>query len=109
MRDAGFEVIFTNFLLAEEISAAAIQEDVDVVGVSSSSGGHLPVFEDLLAQLRERGAADMLVLGGGIIPPADRRTLKEWGVTEVFGPGASAGSIIDFIREAVLAREGARA
>ncbi len=107
MREAGFEVIFTNFLLAEEISATVIQEDVDVVGVSSSSGGHMPVFEDLLAQLRERGADDVVVIGGGIIPPADARTLKQWGVTEVFGPGASARSIIEFIREAVLVREGA--
>ena len=101
LRDAGFEVIFTNFLLPDEIAVAAIQEDVDVIGVSSSSGGHLPVFERLLSQLAERGARDILLLAGGIIPPADARRLREWGVGEVFGPGSSAQELVDFIRRRV--------
>ncbi len=101
LRDAGFEVIFTNFLLPEEIAIAAIQEDVDVIGVSSSSGGHMPVFESLLAELRKEGMGRMLVLAGGIIPPADARTLKEWGVADVFGPGSSAESLVDFIKRRI--------
>jgi len=107
LRDAGFEVIFTNFLLPEEVARAAMQEDVDVVGVSSSSGGHMPVFETLLAQLAEHGPSDVLVLAGGIIPRADARTLKEWGVAEVFGPGSSAESVAAFIRQRMSEREGA--
>jgi methylmalonyl-CoA mutase C-terminal domain/subunit len=101
LRDTGFEVIFTNFLLPDEIAVVAIQEDVDVVGVSSSSGGHLPVFERLLSQLAERGARDILLIAGGIIPPADARRLREWGVGAVFGPGSSAQEVVDFIRSRV--------
>lgn len=101
MRDAGFEVIFTSFLLAEEIVATAIDEDVNVVGISSSSGGHMPVFEDLFSQLKAASITDVVVLGGGIIPPADARTLHEWGIDGVFGPGSSAEEIIRFIRTRV--------
>src|SRR5436309_2676038 len=89
LRDAGFEVVFTNFLLAADVVATAVQEDVDVVGVSSSSGGHMPVFEELLAGLRDAGLDDVVVIGGGTIPPDDVRTLTEWGVAGVFGPGTS--------------------
>jgi len=96
-RDAGFEVVFTNFLLAEDIVAAALQEDVDVIGVSSSSGGHMPVFEDLMAQLKDEGADDVLVIGGGVIPSADAQVLRQLGVAEIFGPGASAESAVAFI------------
>jgi methylmalonyl-CoA mutase, C-terminal domain len=97
-RDAGFEVIFTNFLLPSEILATAIEEDVDVIGVSSSAGGHMPVFEDLIAGLRENGLEDLLVLGGGVIPDDDVKTLAAWGVAAVFGPGATAEDAIDLIR-----------
>lgn len=103
-RDAGFEVIFTNFLVAQEIVATALQEDVDVIGVSSSSGGHMPVFEDLMAGLRAEGADDLLVIGGGVIPDADARVLAGMGVAAVFGPGASAESAVEFINEHVTAR-----
>jgi|SRR5580698_2757607 methylmalonyl-CoA mutase C-terminal domain/subunit len=96
-RDAGFEVIFTNFLVAGDIVATALQEDVDVIGVSSSSGGHMPVFEDLMAGLRAAQVDDVLVIGGGVIPDADARALRELGVAAVFGPGASAESAVDFI------------
>lgn len=98
-RDAGFEVIFTNFLVADDIVATALQEDVDVIGVSSSSGGHMPVFEDLMAGLRAASVDDVLVIGGGVIPDADARALREIGVAAVFGPGASAESAVDFISE----------
>ena len=101
LRDRGFEVIFTNFLIAEEILSSALQEDVDVIGISSSSGGHMPVFEDLLAGMRKQGLDDVLLVGGGIIPPRDIRTLKEWGVAEVFRPGSSGEDLIDFIRKNV--------
>jgi methylmalonyl-CoA mutase C-terminal domain/subunit len=103
-RDAGFEVVFTNFLLADEVVTTAVQEDVDVIGVSSSSGGHLPVFEDLMAALRAADIDDVLVIGGGVIPPADVRVLTELGVAAVFGPGASAESAVAFVTEHVRER-----
>jgi len=96
-RDAGFEVVFTNFLLPEEIVTTALQEDVDVIGVSSSSGGHMPVFEDLMAGLRAASSDDILVIGGGVIPEADARAAAELGVAAVFGPGSSADSAIEFV------------
>ena len=100
-RDAGFEVVFTNFLVGDEIVSTALQEDVDVIAVSSSSGGHMPVFEDLLAGVRSAGINDVLVIGGGIIPDADARALREQGVSAIFGPGAAAGDAIQFIRDNV--------
>lgn len=107
-RDAGFEVVFTNFLLAQDIVATAVQEDVDAIGVSSSSGGHMPVFEELLARLREKGADDVLVIGGGTIPLADLPTLRAWGVAAVFGPGRSAKDAVDFVRGHVRSRSSVR-
>ncbi|MCL4414440.1 MAG: cobalamin-dependent protein [Actinobacteria bacterium] len=103
-RDAGFEVVFTNFLLADDIINTALQEDVDVIGVSSSSGGHMPVFEDLFAGLRSAGLDDVLVIGGGIIPDADARRLREEGLGATFGPGSSAEEAIEFIRGHVRQR-----
>ncbi len=101
LRDNGFEVIFTNFLIPEEILTAALQEDVDVIGISSSSGGHMPVFAELLQGMRKQGLDDVLLVGGGIIPPRDIRTLKASGVAEVFRPGSSAEDLIEFIRKNV--------
>ena len=98
-RDAGFEVIFTNFLLAPEIVATALEEDVNVIGVSSSSGGHMPVFEELVAGLEEIGLGEVLLLAGGVIPADDEVQLKEWGVAAIFGPGTSAESAIELIQE----------
>src|SRR5688572_1321589 len=98
-RDAGFEVIFINFLLPAEIVQTAIQEDVQVVGISSSSGGHMPVFEDLAKAVREHGLDDILLLAGGVIPADDQVTLKQWGVKAVFGPGTTAEDAIALIRE----------
>lgn len=104
LRDAGFEVIFINFLLAEEVVSVVIQEDADVVGVSSSSGGHLAVFEDLMAGLRAVEHDEVLVIAGGVIPPNDARKLKETGVSEVFGPGSSSHQVAEHIRDWARAR-----
>jgi methylmalonyl-CoA mutase C-terminal domain/subunit len=99
LRDAGFEVVFMNFLLPEDVIDAATQEDVDVVGISSSAGGHMPVFIDVAASLRERGLGDVLLIGGGIIPAADARELQQHGVGRIFGPGSDPKDIESFIRE----------
>lgn len=99
LRDAGFEVVFMNFLLPDDVLNAAVQEDVDVIGISSSSGGHLPVFEDVAAGLRERGLSDVLLIGGGIIPVADAEMLGERGVGRIFGPGSDPEEIKAYIRE----------
>jgi methylmalonyl-CoA mutase C-terminal domain/subunit len=103
-RDAGFEVVFTNFLLAQDIIVTAVQEDVDVIGVSSSSGGHMPVLEDLMAGLRSASAGYILVIAGGIIPDADARVLEGIGVAAVFGPGAPAEAAVDFINTQLAVR-----
>lgn len=108
-RDAGFEVIFTNFLLPGEVVATALEEDVSVIGISSSSGGHMPVFEDLIAGLRANGLEDTVILGGGVIPPEDVETLKSWGVKAVFGPGTSAEDAIALIKAHHKARKGGAA
>ena len=105
-RDAGFEVIFTNFLLPGEVVHTALEEDVNVIGISSSSGGHMPVFEDLLAGLRAQGLEDVLVLGGGVIPADDAERLRAWGVSAIFGPGTSAEDAIALIRARVQAAPG---
>ena len=97
-RDAGFEVIFTNFLLPAEVVHTALEEDVNVIGISSSSGGHMPVFEELFAGMRAQGLEDVLVLGGGVIPPEDAARLRAWGVSAIFGPGTTAEDAIALIR-----------
>lgn len=101
MRDAGFEVIFTNFLLPSEIVDTAVEEDVQVVGVSSSSGGHMPVFRDLIAGLKDNGLDDIVLLGGGVIPRDDEEMLKSAGVAAIFGPGTTAEDAIALIWERV--------
>ncbi len=100
-RDAGFEVIFTTFLLADEVVAMAIEEDVNVIGISSSSHGHMAVFEDLFASLKKHGLEDVLVIGGGVISGKDQAVLKEWGVARVFGPGSASEDSVAFIRQQV--------
>ena len=101
MRDAGFEVILTSFLLADEVVKTAVEEDVRVIGISSSSGGHMPVFEDLVAGVRSEGLDDVLLIGGGIIPDEDRIVLRRMGIAAIFGPGASADEAIELIVERV--------
>ena len=99
LRDAGFEVVYTVLRQTPEmITNAAIQEDVDVVGLSILSGAHLSLTQRVLQNLKTKGAGDKMVLVGGIISPVDAAKLKEIGVAEVFIPGASIKSIADFIK-----------
>jgi methylmalonyl-CoA mutase C-terminal domain/subunit len=99
LRDAGVEVIYTGLhQTPEQIVATAVQEDADAIGLSILSGAHMTLFARVLELLRERDAADILVFGGGIIPDADVRELKSLGVAEIFTPGASTQSIIDWVR-----------
>ena len=101
LRESGMEVIFINFFEPKEILNAAIQEDVDVVGISSSVEGHLPVAREVTESLRQSGKQDVLVIFGGVIPERDVAKMKEMGVKGIFGPGSSAESIVTFLRENV--------
>jgi methylmalonyl-CoA mutase C-terminal domain/subunit len=104
LRDAGMEVIYTGIRQTpEQIVSAAIQEGVDIVGLSILSGAHNRLFPKIVQLLREKGAADILVFGGGIIPVDDIPGLKEAGVREIFLPGSSTEDIIRYIRETVPA------
>ena len=104
LRDAGFEVIYTGLhQTPEQIVATAIQEDADAVGLSVLSGAHNYLFKRVLELLREKGADDVAVFGGGIIPPEDIAALKEIGVKELFTPGTSTQDIIRFVREHIRA------
>ena len=98
LRDAGFEVVYTGlFQTPEMIAAAALQEDVQVVGLSILSGAHMTLFPRIMEELRSRGLDDVLVIAGGTIPKADVPKIKEMGVGEVFGPGTSLRDIVAFI------------
>ena len=98
LRDAGVEVIYTGLhQTPEQIVATAIQEDADAVGLSVLSGAHMTLFARVLDLLRERGALDIVVFGGGIIPAADIPELKALGVAEVFTPGASTQAIVAWV------------
>ena len=97
MRNAGIEVIFTRYGLPEEIVSTAIQESVDVIGVSCSTGGHLYVAEIIRDCLQKEGIKDMKVIFGGIIPDLDMPKMKEKGVSAIFGPGSSFQEIIQAI------------
>ena len=98
LRDAGVEVIYAGLRQTPEmVVEAAIQEDVDAVGVSLHSGAHMTLIPRILELLKERNAADIVVFGGGIIPPDDAQDLKKLGVVEIFGPGTSLQTIIDFV------------
>jgi len=101
LRDAGFEVIYSGLHRApEEIVQATVQEDVDVLGISILSGAHDTLIPQILEGLEEYGALeDTLVVVGGIIPEEDRAELREAGVAEIFGPGASMNEMVAFIRE----------
>ncbi len=102
LRDAGMEVIYTGIRQTpEQIGNAAIQEDVDIVGLSSLSGAHNSLFPKVVQILKEKGAEDILVFGGGIVPVDDIPELKKAGVKEIFQPGASTEDIIRYIRENV--------
>lgn len=106
LRDAGMEVIYTGLRQTPEmIAAAALQEDVDAVGVSILSGAHNTLCPRIVQLLREKGMNDCLVLVGGIVPQEDMARLKEVGVAEVFLPGSSTENIVKFLRENVKPRE----
>lgn len=102
LRDAGMEVIYTGLhQTPEQIVETAIQEDADAVGLSVLSGAHMTLFRRVLELLAEREASDIVVFGGGIIPEGDIPELKRLGVAKIFTPGATTGSIVDWVRENV--------
>lgn len=102
LRDAGMEVIYTGLRQTPEmIVESALQEDVDCIGLSILSGAHNALFPRVTELLREKGADDILVIGGGIIPEDDIPGLKEEGIAEVFGPGTPLGEIVEYIRSRV--------
>ncbi|MGE0825814.1 MAG: cobalamin B12-binding domain-containing protein [Candidatus Binatia bacterium] len=107
LRDAGFEVIYTGLHQTPDmIAEAAVQEDVDAVGLSILSGAHMTLFPAVMNALKERGAEDVAVFGGGIVPEDDIKELKKAGVKEIFTPGVSTQAIIDWIRQSVQPRAG---
>jgi methylmalonyl-CoA mutase C-terminal domain/subunit len=100
LRDAGMEVIYLGLRLTpEQIAEAAIQEDVDVVGLSCLSGAHMTLFPKTVNLTRAKGGRGILFIGGGIVPKKDVPELKEAGVAQIFGPGTPIKEIVDFIRE----------
>jgi len=102
LRDAGHEVIYTGLhQTPEQIVETAIQEDADVIGLSVLSGAHMTIFKKLIDLLDQRDARDIVLIGGGIIPKDDIPLLREIGVAEVFTPGATTTSIVDWVRENV--------
>lgn len=99
LRDAGMEVIYTGLhQTPEQVVSTAIQEDVDAIGLSILSGAHNTLFRRVLELLKEQGAGDIILFGGGIIPDEDRATLKAVGVKALFGPGASMNEIVHFVK-----------
>jgi methylmalonyl-CoA mutase C-terminal domain/subunit len=107
LRDEGFEVVYTGLRQTPEmVSTAALQEDVDVVGLSILSGAHMTLVPRITALLRDRGMDDVLVTVGGIIPDDDIAPLREAGVSGVFGPGTTIREVADFLRANVRPRDG---
>jgi len=106
-RDAGFEVVYTGLhQTPEEIVEAAIQEDVDMIGLSSLAGAHRYLFPAVVELLREKAADDIVVCGGGIIPDDDIKKLKKSGVKEVFTPGTPLDDIVKWVQDNVTPRQG---
>ncbi|WP_436491370.1 cobalamin B12-binding domain-containing protein [Chitinophaga sp. ARDCPP14] len=98
LRDAGMEVIYTGLRQTPEMVVnAALQEDVDAIGISILSGAHMTVFPKIIAQMKEKGMNDVLLTGGGIIPDADMETLQEMGVGKLFPPGTNTKDISEYI------------
>ena len=105
LRDAGFEVIYTGLHQTPEMVAeAAVQEDVDAVGLSILSGAHLTLFPAVIQEIRQRGGGDITVFGGGIIPDGDVPALTAAGVAKIFTPGATTQEIVSWVREHVHPR-----
>ncbi|HEY3022155.1 MAG TPA: cobalamin B12-binding domain-containing protein [Actinomycetota bacterium] len=106
LRDAGFEVIYTGLhQTPEQIAETAIQEDADGVGLSCHSGAHMTLFPKVVKLLRERGAGDVIVFGGGVIPKDDIPKLQAEGIERIFTPGAATGEIVAWLRERLSARQ----
>jgi methylmalonyl-CoA mutase C-terminal domain/subunit len=104
-RDAGFEVIYTGlFQTPEMIATAALQEDVDAIGLSILSGAHMTLFPRIMNELRQRGLDDVLVVAGGTIPEDDIPEILEMGIARVFGPGTPMSTAIGFVRDHISAR-----
>ena len=104
-RDAGFEVVYTGLhQTPEQIVAAAVQEDVDLIGLSVLSGAHMHLFKRVLELLKENKADDVTVIGGGIIPEEDVPKLKKLGIKEIFLPGASLDVIVSWVKDNVKPR-----
>jgi methylmalonyl-CoA mutase C-terminal domain/subunit len=107
LRDAGMEVIYTGLRQTPEMVVnAAIQEDVDAIGISILSGAHMTVFSKIIKLMKEKNITDVLLTGGGIIPDEDRLQLQEMGVGKLFAPGAATTDIADYIREWVTKNRG---
>jgi methylmalonyl-CoA mutase, C-terminal domain len=107
LRDAGMEVIYTGLhQTPEQIASAAIQEDVDAVGLSCLSGAHMTLFPRVVELIGEQGGGDIVVFGGGIIPDSDIPKLKEAGIAEIFTPGTTTGEIIEWVTERAGASTG---
>jgi methylmalonyl-CoA mutase C-terminal domain/subunit len=105
LRDGGCEVIYTGLhQTADMIAEAAVQEDADAVGLSILSGAHMTLFPEVMRLLKDKGATDVVVFGGGIIPDDDAAKLKALGVAQIFTPGASTEDIVKWVRENVAAR-----
>ncbi|MDH4157552.1 MAG: cobalamin B12-binding domain-containing protein [candidate division Zixibacteria bacterium] len=105
-RDAGMEVIYSGLRQTpQSIVAAAIQEDVDAVGVSILSGAHMTLFPAILEEMKAKSADDIILFGGGIIPQDDKEELEKMGVAKIFTPGAPTEEAIEFLRRAVAARK----
>ena len=105
LRDAGFEVIYTGLhQTPEQVVETVVQEDADAVGLSLLSGAHMTLFPKVIEQLKEKGADDVLVFGGGIIPDGDIPKLKEMGAAAIFTPGSSMASITEWLQQALEAR-----
>jgi methylmalonyl-CoA mutase C-terminal domain/subunit len=108
LRDAGFEVIYTGIRQTPDmIAEAALQEDVDAIGLSILSGAHMTLFPKVIEELRQRGMDDVIVWAGGIIPQEDVPRLRELGIAAVFGPGSPTTETIEFLRRALADRAAA--
>ncbi len=108
LRDAGMEVIYTGLhQTPEQVVSAAVDEDVDAIGLSLLSGAHMTLFPRILELLRQNDASDIVLFGGGTIPDDDARILKQMGVAEIFTPGASTLDIVDWVRTTIGARRDA--
>jgi methylmalonyl-CoA mutase C-terminal domain/subunit len=106
LRDAGFEVIYTGLhQTPEQVAETVVQEDADAVGLSLLSGAHMTLFPKVIQVLEEKGAGDVLLFGGGIIPESDIAELKKKGVANIFTPGAPMQTIVDWLAQALDARE----